>query len=287
MIFEIIKLLTSKDFREVVSEIHKLRKSNNWKDGIQSYKGKFTKETKEESKLLIDDCARLLIEKKWSDKDIQNVRFIFWELMNNAFEYVGEEIIVRLTFSQSFIRFEITDKGKGFNLDEELRKQGALESSNYKELRGLGMICRITPEISNTQKKNQHTIKALLLKGQGNIEVKNYDDITIFILNGSAYDNEYFWNKFVNKLNSLRENAKVLISFQPIEEIPEIDFLPSYSTMAIRKLTKFIQEKNNTVKIAIYGLNVFSFELAEYFKSHFRTFDKLENAIRYLKDDEN
>lgn len=286
MILEIIKLLTSKDFREIVSEMYKLKKTNDWKDDIQVYKGKFRKETKEESKLLIDDCVRLLIEKKWSDKDIQNVRFIFWELMNNAFEYTEDEVLVKLTFSQSFIRFEVTDKGNGFDLDEELKKQGALESADYKELRGLGMICRITPEISNKKKRNQHTLKVLLLKGQGNIEVKSHDDITIFILNGSAYDNEFFWSKFVNRLNSLRENAKVLISFQPIEEIPEIDFLPSHSTMAMRKLTKFIKEKSNSVKIAIFGLNIFSYELAEYFKSHFRAFNKLEDAIRYLKEDE-
>lgn len=286
MILEIIKLFTSKDFREIVSEMYKLKKTNDWKDDIQVYKGKFRKETKEESKLLIDDCVRLLIEKKWSDKDIQNVRFIFWELMNNAFEYAEDEVLVKLTFSQSFIRFEVTDKGNGFDLDEELKKQGALESAGYKELRGLGMICRITPEISNNKKRNQHTLKVLLLKGQGNIEVKSHDDITIFILNGSAYDNEFFWSKFVNRLNSLRENAKVLISFQPIEEIPEIDFLPSHSTMRMRKLTKFIKEKSNSVKIAVFGLNIFSYELAEYFKSHFRAFDKLEDAIRYLKEDE-
>lgn len=286
MILEIIKLLTSKDFREIVSEMYKLKKTNDWKDDIQVYKGKFRKETKEESKLLIDDCVRLLIEKKWSDKDIQNVRFIFWELVNNAFEYTEDEVLVKLTFSQSFIRFEVTDKGNGFDLDGELKKQGALESADYKELRGLGMICRITPEISNKKKRNEHTLKVLLLKGQGNIEVKSHDDITIFILNGSAYHNEFFWSKFVNRLNSLREDAKVLISFQPIEEIPEIDFLPSHSTMAMRKLTKFIKEKSKSVKIAIFGLNIFSYELAEYFKSHFRAFDKLEDAIRYLKEDE-
>jgi len=285
MILEIIKLLTSKDFREIVSELYKIRKSNDWKDGIQTYKGNFRKEAVEESKLLIDDCARILVDKKWTDKDLQNVRFIFWELMNNAFEYVGNEVNVKLTFSQSFIRFEISDKGKGFDINEELKRQGAYENTDYKELRGLGMICRITPEISNTIKKNQHTIKVVLLKGQGNIEVRNHENITIFVLNGSAYDNEYFWSKFATKLNSLRENAKVLISFLPIEEIPKIGFIPNHSTMAMRKLTKFIKDKSSSIKIAVYGLNIFSFELAEYFKSQFQAFDKLEDAIRYLNDD--
>jgi anti-sigma regulatory factor (Ser/Thr protein kinase) len=285
MILEILKLLFSKDFREVVSEIYKLRKSNNWKDGIKSYKGKFAKDKKEEAKLLIDDCVNQLLEMNWTDKDIQNVRFIFWELLNNAFTYSENESKVDLTFSQSFIRFNVTDQGKGFDLKNELIKQGAFESTSYKELRGIGMICRITPEINNSIDKRQHTIRVTLLKGQGNIEVKNLNDITVFILNGSAYDNEFFWNKFVNKLNSLRENSKILISFKQITELPDLSIDTNHSTMAIRKLTKYITEKGNTTKIALFGLETFSFELSEYFKSHFRSFDKLEDAIRYLNNE--
>ena len=123
----------------------------------------------------------------------------------------------------------------------------------------------------------------MLLKGQGNIEVKSFDDITVFIFNGSAYDSEYFWHKFEVRLNSLSKNARVLISFKPIEQIPEINFEPSHSTMAMRKMTRFIKEKSGSVRIAIYGLDTFSYELAEYFRSNFQAFDKLEDAVIYLK----
>ncbi|RFS14109.1 ATP-binding protein [Emticicia sp. C21] len=287
MIFEVIKLIFSKDFRETVSDLYKLRKTNDWKKDIQIYKGKFREELKEEAKLLIDDCVKILVEKKWMEKDIQNIRFVFWELVNNAFTYGSKVVSVKLIFSQSFIRFEVSDSGKGFNLNEVLKKQGALENSSYKSVRGLGMICRITPAISNEKKWNLHTLKVLLLKGEGSIEVKSYMGITIFIVNGMTYDNEIFWRELENRLNDLPENSKVLISFLTIstnEVMQNVELKPNRSTAAIHIMLKLLQEKRDSFKIAMYGLNSISYEIGKYIKFHFNSFDNFDEAVKFLNE---
>lgn len=290
MIIDIIKFLFSDDFRTSVKELNRLRKSSkSWKDDMKINEGKFDETNKEEASLLLSDSVHFLRERNWLESDIINARLVFWELFENALEYgtkEDEKIIVKTTSSRTFWKLEVSDRGKGFNLKEVLKKQGAFEYSNDKETRGLALVCRISPQLKNHKTRKLHTVSTLITKGQGKIKISKIEEITAFELIGNAFESPYYFDKFTDKLNSLTENSKILLSFIPLSKAKKKT--PNTSRVAptrvIRDFEKAALSTEIPHKIAILGLETFSYEIAEYFNKRFKCFEFLDKAIEYLNE---
>lgn len=282
-IFDGLKLIFSKDFRETFLDIFKLiRSSKEWKKDISVLTGKFSIKNQEETTLIIGKGIAVLKTKDWNENELKDVRFLYNEIVSNAFEHgiknIDNGVVkIKMTLTPFYIKLEVTDNGKGFDLNQELVKQGAFEGDIEKS-HGLSFVCRLTPEISQSKTEENHTVIVLRKQGIRPLKIRKVRDVTIFDFDGVFEDSGHYWNKFIEKVNLLKKKDKVILNFGA-----------NYSSAKSRAISSMTEEfkkveKKNKVNIAVCGLDNLSYVIEEYFQFHFESFETIVEALDYFKD---
>ena len=70
-------------------------------------------------------CHRILKTKEWNDNEFKDVRFLYNEIVTNAFEHglkniTDGQVKIKMTLTPAYMKLEVTDNGKGFDLNQEL-----------------------------------------------------------------------------------------------------------------------------------------------------------------------
>lgn len=276
---EFFKLIISKDFISNSKEIlNLLRKSKDWKKDITKYSGSFEYIDKIDSTIFIKKSLDILKEKNWNVEEINEVKFILNELFENSFEHgmPSKEnglMEAHATITSTFIKFSTTDLGLNFDLIAELQRQEIFNPDSDKH-KGLALISKITPEITQEVTPRRNTIIVIKRQGLKPLKIRKQNGVVIFEVGNSTYVNEDNFKFLIVKLKEISTNQKIIIDFENSQ------MLNSYIYRAIRKeLLNSEQTKN--LNIIICGLSAAPLVIQEYFESKFITFDHFTGAIRH------
>jgi anti-anti-sigma factor len=133
LIIDVVKLLISKDAREVIGAISdSVRKSPEWMRDLTSLHRIFEVTQSNEAKVLVGHTLGVLASNGWPEEQIGVVEFVSHELMTNAFTHgIGKRsngrVHVDVDLGPQFYRILIKDTGRGFHLTKELQRQRYLD----------------------------------------------------------------------------------------------------------------------------------------------------------------
>ena len=290
LILDIIKFFFSSDFRDSVKSVFKLAKSSeDWKKDILIYKGEFDNKTELKVQALIGQSCKILTEKGWDTDSISSISYGITELVKNGIEHSNsdEKVECKIEICSNYCTIEVTDKGVGFELSNELKKQNALDE-NARNCKALGVIYRMMTNLNQTKKSGTNVITATLLKGYKSCRVYTLDNITVFEFNSEVSFEGYFWTVFINTIKSLKVDDKVVIYFNDLRR---------FASMAIEVVNDIVYPKENEPKIiytkkegnikstqvVICGNSSLNYVLRNYLNSNYEYFQELEQAIEFLK----
>ncbi|MDL2241068.1 ATP-binding protein, partial [Bacteroidales bacterium OttesenSCG-928-K22] len=272
---ELLKLLISKDFVSNAKDIIALmRRSKDWKKDIVKYNGLFYHQDKIESSVLIEESVKIAGSKGWSDEEQREAKFILTELFDNSFShglpskehsFINADIVI----SSTFLKLTLSDFGVTFDLIEELRNQEAFNPDSDKH-KGLSFITKITPEIYQEKYANKNTIIVIKRQGLKPLRIRKQNDILVFEVSNSTYVNDNNLGVFVDKINALTSDSKIIIDFGSTRNM--------MITKMYREIRHTLQKVEQTanIKIAVCGLEEVPIAIRDYFSSRFPTFETFE-----------
>lgn len=288
LILDIIKFFFSSDFRDSVKSVFKLAKSSgDWKKDILIYKGEFDSKTELKVQALIGQACKILTEKGWDNDSLSSISYALTELVKNGIEHSNDKVQCKIEICSNYCTIEVADKGVGFDLLGELKKQNALDE-NSRSCKALGVIYRMMTNLDQTKKNNTNIISTTLLKGYKSCRVYSLDNITVFEFNSEVSFEGYFWTIFINTIKSLKVDDKVVIYFNDLRR---------FASMAIEVVNDVIYPKKDEPKIihtkkegnvkstqvVICGNSNLNYVLINYLNSNYEYFQELEQAIEFLK----
>lgn len=221
-----MKLLLSKESRETVTLIlNALKRSPAWKEDLVIFEEKFPSNKENESVVLVTFATKLLDSKGWDANQINTVRFACLELIRNAFEHglkdnEGGKVHIRISASSDFFEINIKDPGIGFDLNQELKRQGA-DDPNSKTCHALGIAYRRGVELS--QKAGPNSITALIRNKQSPPEVEKIDGISVFRFKNEMRDYPgYYWRQVISEIK--QPHSRVVLDLTKVTYLssPEI-----------------------------------------------------------------
>lgn len=275
--FDLIKLLFSKDFKDAVGLV---RKSKDWKKDIVKYTGTFYSSEKLESTVLIDETLKILKAKNWTDTELTDAKFILRELFENSFSHgmpsadhstVHADIVITSTF----LKISLSDYGVHFDLIKELQNQEAFNPNSEKH-RGLSLINSLTPEIYQEKLPEKNTVIVIKRQGLKPLRTRKEGNILVFEVSNSTYVNDSNYVAFVDRISKLVPDSKIIVDFGAINDVLSSRIIASVRDTLVKAQT------TSNVNIAICGLNEAPHVIQDYFEKKFATFDKLSEAVDYL-----
>ena len=290
IIIDIVKFIFSSDFRNSVKSVFKLVKSSgDWEKDILIFKGEFDSKNERKVQALVGQTCKILTEKGWDTDSISSIDYGITELLRNGIEHSKSEkkVECKIEICSKYCTIEVTDRGIGFDLSEELKKQNALDE-NSRKCKALGIIYRMMTNLRQTNKNGKNVITATILKGYKYCRVYKQDQVTIFEFNSEVGLDSYFWTFFISTIKSLKVDDKVIIYLKDllrwvsaaIEDINDTVY-PS------KKEPKIIytQKEGNikSTQVVICGNPELNYALRNYLDANYEYFHTLEQAIEFLK----
>lgn len=175
-VLNFLKFVTDPNAKNTLADILRVvsRTQKNWKKDIKSVKAEFNGNESYTLSVfvnsLLDDFAVVGLSKN----KISDFKIVFSELINNAFEHGCRhsekcKIVVQCVYSRWFIHLQVSDSGKGFDLEKTLEKlQQQTDSNPTQSKHGLQVVKNIAFRVYSNKKGN---LIAAVLTGQDNIEV--------------------------------------------------------------------------------------------------------------------
>jgi anti-sigma regulatory factor (Ser/Thr protein kinase) len=297
LILDIVKFLFSSDFRDSVKSVFKVAKtSENWQKDISISKGEFDKENELTVQALTSGISKILIEKGWDMEGVSSINFTLSELVRNGIEHSKSEdkVKCKIEICSNYCTSEVTDSGVGFDLSSELKKQNPLDE-NSRNCTALGVIYRMMTSLKQTEKKGKNVITATLLKGYKYCRAYEQEQITVFEFKSEVSLEGYFWAFFINTLKSLKIDDKVIIHFSDLHRIAT-SFLREVNRTCYTEVfdgsieedaTKVVYTKKvgniKSTQVVICGNPHLNYALRNYLSANYEYFNKLEDAIKFLK----
>jgi anti-sigma regulatory factor (Ser/Thr protein kinase) len=299
-LLEFLRLLVSKDTRETAKEVLRLvKRSPEWKKDIVLLEGKFPAGEEEHAKVMTSQAMRLLASKKFGNEQIQRARFVSLELIRNAFEHglkrdQDGQIQVRIEVSSDFYRIGVTDPGSGFDLAEELSRQGAKDKRSER-CRALGFIYRMVSDLSQDVSGGKHTVTALIRKGENPCEIERVGDVTIFRFKGEMQLSGYFWAEITREIEELPRTSRAVLDFAEVNEVSTR--LLSEIVMLLRRYERMerterepgamdfldiISKVKKKPTVVVSGIGGLDYILREFLTNRFMVFPDVDGAIEYL-----
>lgn len=135
-----LRFVTDPETRKTLAGVSSVIAKNqrNWKKDIRTANAKFAGDEAYKveafANFLLEELKTCGVSTEKSDK----FRIVLYELINNAFEHGCKyasscRVAVRCTYSRWFIRLEVADSGKGFDLDQVLNDYAQVASSESKQ----------------------------------------------------------------------------------------------------------------------------------------------------------
>jgi len=284
MIDEILSFLrfaTDPKTRETISTISQVVSASNrdWEKEIQTRKAKFACEESYKVGAFVNHLLDEMKNSGVSPEKITKFRIVFTELIGNAFQHGcknshGGKIRIRCTYSRWFIRLEIADPGRGFNLSETLQKQ--LEADTGEKVQhGLTLVNNLTYALRTNKRGN---VVTAFLASQDSMDivpaVEKYKGQEILVVTVTDRQEWQYlmasWEPLLHAVENTRQDL-VLIRFQDM----------SLTTDRVRKMEKYVVRELNEHFGKRYALVVSSederyFELSKFNSDNFRVFDELQ-----------
>jgi anti-sigma regulatory factor (Ser/Thr protein kinase) len=295
--WDIIKFLVSPDFRGSVKSLSELAKaSKNWQKDFLIYTGEFDDKNERKVHTLAGETGRVLTEKGWDIESISSLNFTLTELVRNGIEHSKskDKVKCKVEICSNYCTIEVVDKGIGFDLVEELKKQNALDE-NSRECTALGVIYRMMTSFSQTRKGGKNIIHATLLKGYKYCRAYTQEQITVFEFNSEVSIDGYFWTFFINTIKSLKMYEKVIIYFKDLHrfatcmlrEVNHTVYDYAGEEENLKSSLKIIRtRKEGNVKstqVVICGNPRLNYALRNYLSANYEYFETLEDAIEFFK----
>jgi anti-sigma regulatory factor (Ser/Thr protein kinase) len=276
--FDIIKILFSKDFKDVVGLV---RKSKDWRKDIVKYSGTFLFNERLESTVLIDETIKILKSKNWSESEQTDTKFILNELFENSFNHgmpskEHSTVYADIIITSSFIKISLSDFGLNFDLLQELQKQEAFDPESDKH-RALSLINNLTPEIYQEKLPKRNTIIVIKRQGLKPLRIKKQKDVIVFSVSNSTYVNDSNFIIFTERISKLAPHSKIVIDFGAINDNMRTSLIHDVRDTLVQA------KKQSNLNIAICGLDKAPHVIQDYFGKKFATFNTLEEAIGSFK----
>ena len=176
---DLFKLLISKDFvSNAKSIINILNKTKSWKNDIVKFTGSFSSTQRLDADVIIERSLSVLKDKAWDKDEIEDVRFILLELVNNSFAYglpnkEYSSVNIDIIITTPYIKMSISDNGH-FDLKQELLSQNCSIPGDALN-KGLSFVYQITPEISQNIEFGYDEIVVIKRKGSKPMIKKTID----------------------------------------------------------------------------------------------------------------
>lgn len=198
-VLSFLRFVTDTQTRDTLASIlHVVAKNQkDWKKDIKSVKAEFNGGETHTLAVFINNLLDDFLVIGLSKAKIADFKIVFSELINNAFEHGCRHsekctISVQCVYSKWFVHLQVSDSGKGFDLDktlESLQEQRELDPKKLKH--GLQVVKNIAFRLYTNKKGN--SIAAVLM-GQDNISVipstTNYRGQEILVL---TIDSDRAW----------------------------------------------------------------------------------------------
>lgn len=239
-ILSLLRFVTDSETWRTIGRISKIAsRQRNWRSEIRTVKATFTVHNFYQ----IDSFANFLLsrlkEAGVSNEKIEKFQIVFNELVDNAFRHGckgAKRCVVRIrcTFSRWFIRLEVSDSGKGFNLEQALE-----QSQRDGVIHGLNVVDSICYELRTNRKGN---VVIAFIAGQDHLGiipvVENYKGVEILrvVIQDSAWHVASLdWKPLVHAV----ENAKQVLVL--------VDFSKSFigTTARLRELSTMVEGKSS------------------------------------------
>ncbi|RLC74694.1 MAG: hypothetical protein DRI81_13370 [Chloroflexi bacterium] len=157
-----LRFATDPTTRATISQVsHVISKSKrNWKKEIKTLKAKFSRDEIYWVDAFVNHLLDELRSTGVSNEKVEKFQIVFFELVNNAFEHGCKfrrkcRVAVRCTYSRWFIRLEIADSGKGFDLEKTLYTLSQASTSDSSQLpHGLQIVKKLTYGLHTNKKGN-------------------------------------------------------------------------------------------------------------------------------------
>ena len=296
---DVLRLLFSKEARETIGDVlARLRASPEWKQELVLINEKFKREESNHIEILVGHVQQLLASKDWDEEDIMRVRFVCLELAKNAFEHGLQaerrgSVSVSIQASPQFLEMTITDPGPGFDLDQELERQGAKNPRSH-HCRALGFIYRQASELLQIPGK-KNAIRVVVRKSLKPCGIEHEGDVVVFRFQGETQPSGYFWAHIVQQIEDLPDGSKVLLDFADVDDvssrvISEISALLMKHDLPFEKPqddltpTQVLSELELPIRVVVCGLESVNIALRQFLKERFRTFDDVDKALEYFAD---
>lgn len=213
----LLRFVTDSETWRTIGRISKIAsRQKNWRTEIRTVKATFTPHNFYQIDSFANFLLNCLKEAGVSNEKIEKFQIVFSELVDNAFRHGCKGarrcvVRIRCTFSRWFIRLEVSDSGKGFNLEK------ALERSKRDEvLHGLNVVKSICYEIRTNRKGN---VVTAFIAGQDHLGiipvVENYRGVEILrvVIEDSAWHVASIdWKPLVHAVENAKQ-ALVLVDF--------------------------------------------------------------------------
>jgi len=297
-IIEVLRLLFSRESRETVAHVvRRVRASPEWKRDLVVFRETFRVRQKSYVPVFVGYIQKLLALKGWADDDTKAVRFICLELTKNAFEHGLRDnrkgsITVHVQASSDFFEVEVADPGPGFDLSEELARQGASDAFS-PSCRALGFIYRLANELCQGPRRN--TVRALFRTRYKPCIIRTVDGVTLFQFQGETEPSGYFWAQIVNEIESLSPESKVILDFSDVEDVgtravSEIMELLAHRGLlemrdrAPRGAAAYLSLLAGEERVVVAGTCAINPALREFLGKHFTVFPTAADALRSWRE---
>lgn len=203
---------------------------------------------------------------------------MFTELIHNAFQHGCKEsgncrIKVVCDYSSWFIRLEVSDTGKGFNLEEELKTE-------YSELHGLQLVKNIAYKLKSNKKGNVLTVFLINQdKIQTQASIEKYKGKAILSINIVSREKWYYLIESWEPLKEVVENSSqdlILI------DCTKVRWATKRSSEAEKVVKDFRANPNKRYALVINMIEARDFKLERLNSPNFRVFSQLEIAKQWL-----
>ena len=241
--FDIIKFLLSKDFWSNIKDIMSIIKSSDsWKNDIKRYKGRFSKDELFMAEIFIESCIKIINEKQWDVDEIEEIRIVSAELLQNCFTHgfklhEREKIILKAMMTSSIIKIDFIDFGLDFLLFEEIERQ----KSSYDRSEGshgLYLIQKMAIQLLQKKERNKNTISFVKTRGVKTAKIEKANTtiylITIYSLN--EIHSKMFWEWATTLISN---SKKIIIDLQNAKFISQT---VREGSQKLRSLSEFAEK---------------------------------------------
>ena len=206
-LYEILKLLFSKESRQTVGEALKaFRRTPEWKHDLVAIDESFGSLENHQAFVLLAFVHDVLIEKAWEPERVTVVDFICRELTSNAFTHGLKDskrgkVRLCITLSTNFFRMRISDSGGGFDLKAESRRQYT-PSREPRALRGLGYVKLAATQLSQ---ETPNTLVVQIERNQGAVSLVPHGGVDVVVFKGAITFESRQQPLFVDIVDALSE----------------------------------------------------------------------------------